>query len=123
MIVLYECSSWQNDLSASLGLIRYVRREKEIAETKRELAESESSRYHQLSEHLQRQLDEARAELKEITEAAKLQSETATQHAEVLEKVGMEDGEREGTRGRGEGKGRKGGMYVQQVLCAESHNL
>ena len=67
---------------------RYVRREKEIAETKRELAESENTRHKQLVEHLQRQLTEAKQQLNEVNEAARLHSETDVQHAEILKKVG-----------------------------------
>ena len=66
---------------------RYVRREKDIAETKRELAESENARHMQLVEQLQRQLSEARQQLSEVNEAAKLHSETDVQHAEILKKV------------------------------------
>ena len=68
-------------------LFRYVRREKEIAQTKRELAESENTRNQQLVEHLQRQLTEAQDQLREVGEAARVHSETAAQHAEILSKV------------------------------------
>ena len=66
---------------------RYVRREKDIAETKRELAESENIRHKQLVEHLQRQLTEVKQQLSEVNEAARLHSETDVQHAELLKKV------------------------------------
>ena len=68
---------------------RYVRREKEIAETKRDLADSENTRHKQLVEHLQRQLSEAKQQLSEVNEAARLHSETEAQHAEILKKVGI----------------------------------
>lgn len=68
---------------------RYVRREKEIAETKRDLAESENTRHKQLVKHLQRQLGEAKQQLSEVNEAARLHSETEVQHAEILKKVGI----------------------------------
>ena len=64
-----------------------MRREKEIADTKRELAESENVRHRQLADHLKTQLTEAKEQLVEVTEAAKAQSETAAQHAEILAKV------------------------------------
>jgi len=44
-------------------LRRFVRREKEIAETKVEALETESMRYRQRAEHLQRDLDETKAAL------------------------------------------------------------
>ena len=66
---------------------RYVRREKEIADTKRELAESENVRHRQLADHLKTQLTEAKEQFVEVTEAAKAQSETVAQHAEILAKV------------------------------------
>ena len=68
---------------------RYVRREKEIAETKRELADSENTRHKQLVEHLQRHLSEVKQQLSEVNEAARLHSETDAQHAEILKKVGI----------------------------------
>lgn len=71
-----------------------MRREKEIAVTKQELAEAENTRHKQQVELLQRQLSEARTELQEVTEAARLQSETAAQHADVLAKVREEGRER-----------------------------
>ena len=63
--------------SWSLSLFQVVRREKEIADTKRELAESENVRHRQLADHLKTQLTEAKEQLVEVTEAAKAQSETA----------------------------------------------
>ena len=66
---------------------RYIRREKEIADTKRELAESENVRHRQLADHLKSQLAEARDQLSEVTEAARSHTETAAQHAEILAKV------------------------------------
>ena len=68
-------------------IIRFTRREREIAETKRELAESESLRHGQRVGHLERQLREVEEALRQSEEAAKLQSETASQHAEILAKV------------------------------------
>ena len=46
-------------------------------------------RHRQLADHLKTQLTEAKEQLFEVTEAAKLraQSETAAQHAEILAKV------------------------------------
>ena len=68
-------------------IIKFVRRERDISNTRREILESESVRQTQLIAHLERQLGEARAELREVSDAAKSQTETAAQHAEVLAKV------------------------------------
>ena len=66
---------------------RYIRREKEIATTKQEMAESENNHQKQLVERLQRKLSEAESQLKELSEAAQLHSESAAQHDEILAKV------------------------------------
>lgn len=68
-------------------VIRYVRREKEIAVTKQELAESESLRCQQEARQLERELREAQQQLRETSEAARHQTKTAAEHAEVLAKV------------------------------------
>ena len=68
-------------------VVRYVRRERSIADTKREIAEAENMHNKQLVEHLQRQLQETKEELKEVSEAAKSQAVTNAQHAEILAKV------------------------------------
>ena len=49
-------------------------------------------RHRQLADHLKTQLTEAKEQLVEVTEAAKVQSETAAQHAEILAKVHTFDG-------------------------------
>ncbi|XP_064382187.1 nucleoprotein TPR-like isoform X2 [Halichondria panicea] len=68
-------------------IIRFVRREREIATTKQEMAESENTRHKQQAEHLQRQLSTAQAGLAELTEAAQLHSESTVQHTEMLTKL------------------------------------
>ena len=68
-------------------VVRYVRREKSIADAKRELAEVENLRHKQLAEHLQRQLEETKGQLKEVSEAAKSQAVTNAQHNEIRAKV------------------------------------
>ena len=87
-------STTQSSSEQLWEVIRFVRREKDIAETKRELAETENQRHRRLSEQLQRQLDETREQLKQVEAAAKTHSMTSTQHAEILAKVGV-------VRGRG----------------------
>ena len=66
---------------------RFARREREIAETKRELAESESLRYSQRAELLGRRLREVETRLRESEDAAEAERQTASQHAEILAKV------------------------------------
>ena len=66
---------------------RFTRREREIAETKRELAESESLRRGQRVELLERRVREVEGELRERVESEKAERETAVQHAEILAKV------------------------------------
>ena len=68
-------------------LCRFIRREKEIAETRRKLAEGENLRHKQLLESTQRQLSSVQAELKELCDSATGRTLTAAQHAEVLKKV------------------------------------
>lgn len=64
-----------------------MRREKEIAETRRELAEGENLRNKQLLESAKRQLASTQEELKELCEKASSHSVTSAQHAEILKKV------------------------------------
>ena len=49
-------------------------------------------RHRQLADHLKTQLTEAKEQLVEVTVAAKAQTETAAQHAEILAKVRTFDG-------------------------------
>ena len=64
-----------------------MRREKEIAETKCELSQQESVRFQQRCEYVEKQLEEARANLSEEKTQSELEIQTAAQHAEILEKV------------------------------------
>ena len=50
-------------------VIRYVRREKEISETKRDLAESQVSHLKQTISQLTHQLEQTRQQLQELTDA------------------------------------------------------
>ena len=61
-------------------VIRFVRREKEIAETKREMAENECSRFKQTSERLQRRLNDAETQLAELSATAKVRPLTYMYH-------------------------------------------
>ena len=64
-----------------------MRREKEIAETKCEMAGSEVARLEQKNKHLVRQLEEAERQLAEEREKSQIASVSASQHAEVLSKL------------------------------------
>jgi nucleoprotein TPR len=66
---------------------RFARREKEIAETKGELAQNESLRYQQRCTFLEKQLEEAQKNLKEEKTQTQVEAETSVKHAEVMEKV------------------------------------
>ena len=83
----------QNILSASESedqlreLIRHIRREKEIVETKFELAESERSRLSESCHRFESELEETRTALAGEQEALRAQAETVAQHFQLLEKV------------------------------------
>ena len=53
-------------------IIRYVKREKEIAVTKREMIESECTQLKQTVDRLQRQLADSNSQLQELSEATKV---------------------------------------------------
>ena len=72
-------------LSSSLS--RFVRREKEIAETKAEASETESMRYRQRAEHLQRDLDETKAALELELQRTQGRMLTEEEHKDMVEKV------------------------------------
>lgn len=66
---------------------RFVRREKEISETKCELSQSESIRYQQRCEYLEGQIQDLQKNISEQRTQSEVDSQTAAQHAEVMEKV------------------------------------
>lgn len=67
--------------------LRFVRREKEISETKAEALETESMRYRQRAEHLQRDLDETKAALELEFERTKGRMLTEAEFKDINEKV------------------------------------
>ena len=79
------------DVQASLltlwCCVRFVRREKEISETKCESAQSESMRYQQRCEYLQGQIEEFQKNITEEETQSEIITQTAVQHQEVMEKV------------------------------------
>ena len=68
-------------------LHRFVRREKEIAETKAEASETESMRYRQRAEHLQRDLEETKAALELELQRTQGKMLTEEEHKDMLEKL------------------------------------
>ena len=70
-----------------IALIRFVRREKEISETKCELSQSESIRYQQRCEYLEGQIEDLQKNVTEQRTQSDVDTKTAAQHAEVMEKV------------------------------------
>ena len=89
-IQLYLLTLWYNTrLFLFCDVSRYIRREKEIAETRRELAEVDNMRHKQQLESTQRQLTSAQSELKQLCENVTSQRVTALQHAEVMKKVAI----------------------------------
>ncbi|XP_064604367.1 nucleoprotein TPR-like [Liolophura sinensis] len=70
-----------------LEVIRFLRREKEIAETKLEVIQSEANRLKQQRETLERQLRETNAVLTEERERSQISVQTAQQHADLMRKV------------------------------------
>lgn len=66
---------------------RFVRREKEIAETKREASESESLRYRQRADFLQRELDETIRALETERQRTQGRMLSEQEFADTMEKV------------------------------------
>jgi len=64
-----------------------VRREKEIADTKPEMATTESMRFQQRCEFLEKKLQEYQKDIKDEKTQEEIDAETAAKHAEVMEKV------------------------------------
>ncbi len=64
-----------------------MRREKEIAETKCEAAQSESIRYRQRCEHHEKELEETQAALQLERKRTQGQMLTTEEHAELMAKV------------------------------------
>ncbi|XP_038056577.1 nucleoprotein TPR-like [Patiria miniata] len=70
-----------------LEVIKFLRREKEIAETRSELAQSETLRLKQRCEHLERQYEEAHRNLTGERERTQVMAQTTAKHQELLKKV------------------------------------
>ncbi|XP_033645246.1 nucleoprotein TPR-like [Asterias rubens] len=70
-----------------LEVIKFIRREKDIAETRSELAQSENLRLKQKCEHLERQYEEAHRNLTGERERTQVMVQTTAKHQELLKKV------------------------------------
>ncbi|KAM6261865.1 nucleoprotein TPR isoform 2-T2 [Porphyrio hochstetteri] len=70
-----------------LEILRFIRREKEIAETRFEVAQVESLRYRQRVEHLERELQELQDSLNAEREKVQVTAKTMAQHEELMKKT------------------------------------
>ncbi|XP_062836814.1 nucleoprotein TPR isoform X2 [Anolis carolinensis] len=70
-----------------IEILRFIRREKEIAETRFEVAQVESLRYRQRVEHLERELQELQQSLNAEREKVQVTARTIAQHEELMKKT------------------------------------
>ncbi|XP_056379611.1 nucleoprotein TPR isoform X2 [Hyla sarda] len=70
-----------------LEILRYVRREKEIAETRFEVAQVECLRYRQRMEHMEREINELQDSLNAEREKVQVTAKTMAQHEELMRKT------------------------------------
>ncbi|XP_041484562.1 nucleoprotein TPR-like isoform X2 [Lytechinus variegatus] len=79
----------EEDKSAEqlLDVIKFLRREKELAESRFELAQTETLRLKHKSEHLQNQLEQAQKSLSGERERAQVLVQSSAQHQDLMKKV------------------------------------
>uniref|UniRef100_A0A7N8Y5C6 Nucleoprotein TPR n=1 Tax=Mastacembelus armatus TaxID=205130 RepID=A0A7N8Y5C6_9TELE len=70
-----------------LEILRFVRREKELAESRFEVAQGESLRYRLRVEHLERELKEVQDSLSAARERMQVTAKTLAQHDELMKKT------------------------------------
>ncbi|XP_069009311.1 translocated promoter region b, nuclear basket protein isoform X2 [Embiotoca jacksoni] len=70
-----------------LEILRFVRREKEISESRFEVAQGESLRYRLRMEHLERELKELQDSLSAARERMQVTAKTLAQHDELMKKT------------------------------------
>jgi len=80
-------SSTDKSVEDVYELLRFVRREKEISDTKAEASEVESMRYRQRAEHLQRDLDETKEALELELQRTQGKMLTEEEHNDMVEKL------------------------------------
>ncbi|KAM9848441.1 translocated promoter region b, nuclear basket protein [Aulostomus maculatus] len=83
-VSLSEESKSQDQL---LEILRFVRREKEIAESRFEVAQGETLRHRLRVEHLERELKEVQDSLSAARERMQVTSKTLAQHDELMKKT------------------------------------
>ena len=74
-------------VSESYFLSRYIRREKQISDTKMEMSQSQRIRLQESCDHLQRKLTETEKMLAEERERNTMNMKTAEEHTAILAKV------------------------------------
>ena len=72
---------------AVISVSRYIRREKQITDTKMELAQSQKIRLQESCDHLQRKLAETEKMLGEERERNTMNMKSAEEHTAILAKV------------------------------------
>ena len=70
-------------------MFRFVRKEKEIAETKSELLQSESVRYQQRLEYIEKQLQDTEQILEKEKQRTKSLPVDVAEHEEIMKKVAL----------------------------------
>ncbi|XP_066453180.1 nucleoprotein TPR isoform X2 [Eleutherodactylus coqui] len=70
-----------------MEILRFVRREKEIAETRFEVAQVECLRYRQRIEHMEREMNELQDSLNTEREKVQVTAKTMAQHDELMRKT------------------------------------
>lgn len=70
-----------------LQLIRYLRREKEIASTKTEMTEATCARYENQVKHLEKQIADLKKEMSELQDSSHVSIITSAKQADLLRKV------------------------------------
>ncbi|CAH2312727.1 nucleo TPR isoform X2 [Pelobates cultripes] len=70
-----------------MEILRFVRREKEIAEARFEVAQVECLRYRQRIEHLEREVEELQGSLNAEREKVQVTAKTMAQHEELMKKT------------------------------------
>ena len=83
----FQIFTYFNCISNKHYLIRYIRREKQISDTKMELAQSQKIRLQESCDHLQRKLTDTEKMLAEERERNTMNMKSAEEHATILAKV------------------------------------
>ncbi|KAL5021860.1 hypothetical protein ScPMuIL_001015 [Solemya velum] len=82
-----EASDTKKSSEQLLEVVRFLRKEKEIAETKLEIVQTECERVKNRFSLMEKQLEVANTTLNEERETSQISVQTAVQHAELMRKV------------------------------------